>query len=158
MITDKQLTIIIPSYKDIRILAAIESVRSFDDSGVVKILVVDGDSGTEFCERVRAVLAEGDVLISEADAGIFDGLNKGLDNVDTPYLGWLGSDDFFTEEVKASEVIDCLRDVDLFVGDLVIFSRLRSGGAITPGFLIVGLQSSLECITLTTRPLDELKR
>lgn len=125
MIKDKLLSIIIPSYKDERIIAAIKSVRSFDDLGVVKIIIVDGDSGSEFCDTVSALLEEGDLLISESDAGIFDGLNKGLDHVDTPYLGWLGSDDFYADEVKASEVIARLQDADLFIGDLVIFSGTR---------------------------------
>ena len=125
MTTNKLLSIIIPSYKDERILAAIKSVRSFDDLGIVKVIVVDGDSGSEFCESLSAVLESDDVLISEADEGIFDGLNKGLDRVDTPYLGWLGSDDFYSDEVKASDVIYRLQDADLFIGDLLIFSHTK---------------------------------
>lgn len=122
MIENKQLTIIVPSYKDIRIIAAIKSIRVLDDQNAVKVLIIDGDSGSEFCDSVRAYLNEDDVIISEPDEGIFDALNKGLDAVTTPYIGWLGSDDFFSGVVKSSEIIAYLKDFDLFIGDLVIFS------------------------------------
>ncbi len=122
MTKDKPLTIILPSYKDIRILASIKSIRALDDQELTRILVIDGASGSDFCDRVRRLLNDDDLLISEPDNGIFDALNKGLDIVTTPYIGWLGSDDFFSGEVKASEIIESLKTFDLYVGDLVIFS------------------------------------
>jgi len=109
------LTILIPSFRDPRILATIRSVRHFDNLDAVRILVIDGGSSPDLVEAIRAVLIQGDVLVSESDKGIFDGLNKGLARIETPYMGWLGSDDLFTGEVMANEVLAALADADLFI-------------------------------------------
>ena len=115
--TGKSLSIIIPSYNDRRIFSAIDSVRAFDDVGQVSIMLVDGGSDPDLVEGIRQRLTESDVLISERDKGIFDALNKGLKAVGTPYIGWIGSDDTFSGNVKASEVLQNLKYCDLFVAD-----------------------------------------
>lgn len=122
-----QLSIIIPSFRDERILEAIASTRLFDDLGVVKLIVIDGGSPPSLVAAIREVLAPQDVLISERDRGIFDGLNKGLDLVDTPYLGWIGSDDMFSGELKASDVVRGLQAADIFIASMAFFrgDRLR---------------------------------
>lgn len=112
----KVLTIIIPSFNDLRILGAIDSVRDFDDAGLASILVVDGGSHPTVVSQISERLTDRDVLISEPDQGIFDALNKGLDAVDTDFIGWIGSDDRFSGEVKSSEVLGRLKASDLFVG------------------------------------------
>jgi glycosyltransferase involved in cell wall biosynthesis len=109
------LTILIPSFRDPRILATIRSVRHFDDVDAVRVLIIDGGSPPELVDAIREALIPGDVLVSERDKGIFDGLNKGLARIDTPYMGWLGSDDLFTGEVMASEVLAALANADLFI-------------------------------------------
>lgn len=115
----KAISLIIPSYNDLRILRAIDSVRAFDDGGLVSIVVVDGGSAREVVAQIADCLTDGDVLISEPDCGIFDALNKGLDVARTPYIGWIGSDDALTGEVKAREVVQCLIAADLFVATTV---------------------------------------
>jgi len=121
MTSNKQLSIILPNYNDRRIVNAIKSVIQFDDVGEVKILVIDGGSETEVQELTREALRECDVFSSEPDKGIFDALNKGLEMLDTPYAGWLGSDDLFTGRIKASEVISELENHDLFIADVSFF-------------------------------------
>lgn len=118
---ERTLTIIIPSFNDLRILRAIRSVREFDDVGVVAIVVVDGGSRPEVIAAIAGSLSAQDVLISGPDRGIFDGLNKGLQAVQTPFIGWIGSDDLFSGEVRASMVIDRLEHHDLFVANTVHF-------------------------------------
>lgn len=109
-----------PSFRDARILDAIASVRRFDDMDTVRILVIDGGSGEPLVSQIRAVLGPDDVLVSERDDGIFDALNKGLSLVETPYIGWLGSDDLFTRHACASKVVKALTDADLYVMDLLV--------------------------------------
>lgn len=111
----KRLSIIIPSFNDPRIFQAIDSVRAFDDVGQVAIVLIDGGSKPDFVARLAERLTPDDILISEPDRGIFDALNKGLAAATTEYIGWLGSDDAFTGEVKAGEVIRNLEHGDLFV-------------------------------------------
>jgi len=117
----KLLSIIIPSFNDPRIERAIKSVNAFDDLGVVKIIVVDSGSTPEVQKSIKDNLRLSDIFISEKDEGIFDGFNKGLNLVDTIYTGWVGSDDLFTGEVMASEVVSALENYDLFVTSVFFF-------------------------------------
>jgi glycosyltransferase involved in cell wall biosynthesis len=121
MTANKRLCIILASYNDPRIERAISSIRRFDDIGVVKLVVVDGGSKSDILDLIEARLSPGDVLVSGPDRGIFDALNKGLDLCDTEFIGWLGSDDVFTGNVPASQVIDALAGNDLFVADVAHF-------------------------------------
>jgi glycosyltransferase len=120
-----RLSIIIPSFRDARIIHAIHSIRQFDDASVTKIIVVDGGSEAELVETIRCALTPNDVLIAEPDKGIFDGLNKGLALADTEFVGWLGSDDVFTGAIKSSDVVMALTDADLFVADVMMFRERR---------------------------------
>jgi glycosyltransferase len=117
----KRLSIILPSYNDGRIGEAIESVRRFDDVGTVRLVVIDGGSEAGVREAIERRLAPDDIFVSEPDGGIFDALNKGLDRCTTKYIGWLGSDDLFTGQLLASEVLGALQDHDLLVANLALF-------------------------------------
>ena len=111
----KQLSIIIPSFNDARIGEAIASVRKFDNSSSVRLIVIDGGSNLDIIAIIKRSLQPGDYFISERDKGIFDALNKGLLVCDSEFVGWLGADDLFTDQICASEVIDALKTHDLFV-------------------------------------------
>ncbi len=121
MTGNKRLSIILLSYNDARIERAIQSIRRFDDIDTVQIVVIDGGSSDELKQRIRDRLASDDVFISEPDNGIFDALNKGLDASETEFIGWLGSDDMFTGQVLASQVVAALEQCDLFVAKLNYF-------------------------------------
>jgi glycosyltransferase len=127
MDSPKRLSIILPSFRDERILEAIASIRAIDDVSAVRIIVIDGGSPEPLVAGITAALTRDDILVSERDKGIFDGLNKGLDRVDTPYMGWLGSDDLYSGEVKASEVIAQLEEADLYITSMAFFrgDRIR---------------------------------
>ena len=45
MANNKQLSIIIPSFRDDRIVDTIASVRLFDDLDTVRVVIIDGGSG-----------------------------------------------------------------------------------------------------------------
>lgn len=113
----RPLSIIIPSYNDPRILRAIDSIRDFDDGGLVSIVVIDGGSKQALIDDIASKLSTQDILVSEPDKGIFDALNKGLAASNTDYIGWIGSDDTFSGDIKASEVILNLESCDLFIAN-----------------------------------------
>lgn len=121
MTASKRLSVILPSFNDSRIEQALRSIRLFDDAGIVKVVVVDGGSRSELLELVRVSLLPGDVLVSEPDKGIFDALNKGLDLCDTEFIGWLGTDDLFSGNLLASEVISRLNGFDVLVANVAHF-------------------------------------
>ena len=93
-----KISIIILSFNDIRVLEAIKSVQAFNDNNEVAIIVIDGGSEDELVKEINSMLSKEDLLISEKDNGIFDGLNKGLNYSKGDYIGWLGSDDFFSSQ------------------------------------------------------------
>src|ERR1700722_18695786 len=121
MTANKRLSIILPSYNDARVERAIRSIRCFDDAQIVRIILIDGGSNRETLELIRRSLTPADVLVSEPDKGIFDALNKGLDLCETQFIGWLGSDDVFTGNLPASEVVRALEQNDILVANVAHF-------------------------------------
>lgn len=114
------LAIIIPSFNDRRVIKAIRSARLFDDCDVVSVVVADGGSSAELIAEISAELGPRDVLVSEPDDGIFDGFNRGLALAsDSDFIGWIGSDDYFTGRLKSSSVLENLRESDLFIADVL---------------------------------------
>lgn len=113
---NKRLSIVLASFNDERIVGAIESIRRFDDIGTVRIILIDGGSRPEIVDLIRPMLTPDDVFVSEKDCGIFDAFNKGFDRCDTEFMGWLGSDDAFTGQLRASDIVKLLETHDLFVG------------------------------------------
>ena len=67
MTVSKCLSIILPSYNDIRIGAAIQSIQYFDDNNSVKIIVVDGGSNESTKQIIQSYLSADDIFISEPD-------------------------------------------------------------------------------------------
>ena len=118
---NRPISIILASYNDLRILRAIKSIRDFDDADLVNILIIDGGSDSNLLELIAAEMTDADHLISEEDEGVFDGLNKGLQACKSEIIGWLGADDFFSGNVKASEVLSILQNADIFVGSIYFF-------------------------------------
>lgn len=102
--TEPLVGILLPSFNDERIVHTVMSIRLADPEGVTRIYVIDGGSSETLLATIRKCLRDHDVLTSERDKGVFDALNKGLDTVREPYLGWLGSDDFYTGEMNFSEL------------------------------------------------------
>src|SRR5258706_7261784 len=117
----KRISIILPSFNDLRIVDAIESVRIFDDLDTAQIVVIDGGSPPDLLEHIRPLLRPDDIFVTERDRGIFDALNKGLRLSTAEFIGWLGSDDLFSGQVRASDVIRALDHHDLFVANLAVF-------------------------------------
>lgn len=116
-----RLGIIIPSFKDHRIIHAISSVTNQDPKGVTRLYIIDGGSDAVLLDAIDRHLRPHDYFISEKDSGIFDALNKGLDATREPYVGWIGSDDFFTRDIDFSEVCQTFeaQQIDCYLCDLI---------------------------------------
>jgi glycosyltransferase len=120
-----RLSIIIPSFRDDRILNTIRSVRRFDNLGCVEIIVIDGGSDSALISACSALLTPTDTLVCEPDKGIFDALNKGLEMATGDYIGWLGSDDVFSQRARASDVLHALADHDIYIARTAILTGNR---------------------------------
>lgn len=127
------ISIILPSYNDARIIKAIESIIKFDDAECVEIVLIDGGSSPDIVKSISANLRRRDYFVSEKDKGIFDALNKGLEASNGEIIGWLGSDDFFSKNLKASYILEMMHQKDLFIMNAAHF-RNGSISRITPSW------------------------
>lgn len=119
-----RIGVIIPLFNDIRVIHSIESVIKRDPHRLTRIYVIDGGSKEELISLVQRHLRPGDYFKSERDKGIFDALNKGLNLVEEEFVGWIGSDDFFTGTVDFRGVAASFdhEDIDCYVYDLLFIN------------------------------------
>ncbi len=116
-----KLSIAIPVLNDVRVGRALDSALSQRHGHELELIVVDAGStdGTlEVLERYRKRV---DVLVSEPDRGIYDGMNKGIGLATGDVVGILNADDRYSDPLALRDVMDAFarEDVDACYGDLV---------------------------------------
>jgi len=89
--------------------------------GDVEHVVVDGGSIDGTMDVLNANRDQIDVLLSEADRGIYDALNKGIALATGDVVGFLHADDVFADALVLSRIADAFADdaVGAVYGDLV---------------------------------------
>ena len=104
----------------VRALSSIKNQTYHD----VQSVIIDGASQDNTISLVSPLLEQNDLLQSEPDLGIYDALNKGLALAEGEIIGFLHSDDFYTDNNVISEVVDAFSDdtVDVVYGDACFFS------------------------------------
>lgn len=90
------ISVIIPSFNDKRIVRTIKSILSQNyERYKYEIIIMDGGSDKPAFESTLNYLSDVcDKVISEKDEGIFDGLNKGIELASGNLILMIGSDDF----------------------------------------------------------------
>ena len=99
---------------------SIESALS--QAGVnVELIVIDGGSSDGTLDILHGYGDRLAVLVSEPDNGIYDALNKGIQQATGDLVGFLHSDDIFESSAVLAKVEAAFRDpaVDAVYGDLV---------------------------------------
>jgi len=88
-------------------------------------ILIDGNSSDSTMNIVNRYSNHFSYVISENDAGIYDGLNKGIERSQGEIVGLLNSDDFFYDENVLSEVNKIFNehDVDVVYGDLIYLKK-----------------------------------
>jgi glycosyltransferase involved in cell wall biosynthesis len=89
---------IIPSFGDVRIVHAIDSIKNHKCADSFRIIVKDGFNKKSYTDFVLTHLRDSDILITNKDKGIFDALNIGLNHINADWVGWLGADDYLSSE------------------------------------------------------------
>lgn len=99
--------------------AAIESVQA-QTYGDVEHVVQDGVSNDGTLDVVRNAANGSTKLVSEPDHGIYDAINRGIDNATGDVIGLMHSDDFFASPYVLAKVADAFADpsVQGVYGDL----------------------------------------
>lgn len=92
----------------------INSVLNQDYEGIIEQLFIDGAStdGTkeylkQICEQQTPTRTRR--LISERDSGIYDAMNKGINNATGEYILFLNSDDYFSNETAVRLSVEALK-------------------------------------------------
>jgi len=87
-------TVVIPSFKDLRIGETIESINRQDyPRDRIEVVVMDGGSPPPVVDQIARWLRPWDQLISERDKGIFDGINRGIARATGGVILTIGTDD-----------------------------------------------------------------
>jgi len=102
---------------------AIESVLSQTYRNI-EYIIVDGASTDGTVEIVQSYGSKINTFVSEADKGIYDGLNKGLGLATGDVIGFLHSDDLYENDKVIEEIAKAFEGgVDAVYGDLVYTAK-----------------------------------
>ena len=118
-----KISVITATYnREKSILRSIKSTKSQDYKNV-ELVMIDGGSSDETVELAKPYLTKNDILISEKDKGIYDALNKGIENSTGEIISFLHSDDIFSDNNVLSMIASVFKenDVDLVYGDASFF-------------------------------------
>lgn len=109
------------------IARAIESVLS-QKNVEIEYIVIDGQSQDKTLEAIAPYQKQLTHLVSEKDAGIYDAMNKGIRLATGDVVGLLNADDFYTNPLVLSIVMQQFSDplLDAVYGDLEYFKAQDS--------------------------------
>lgn len=113
---------IIPHHNDSRVLRAIDSILSHKSSSLFRIILQDTGANATLSFNIASKLRTTDLHIIQPDNGIFDALNKGLESVESDWVGWIGSDDLIANEFDPSYLINCNNNISAVSYETIFFS------------------------------------
>lgn len=117
-----KISIVTPVFNELRVGRALDSVLGQRLHHTLEAIVIDGGSNAptlEVLERYRSRLS---VLESEADRGIFDGMNKGIRRATGDVIGILNADDRYANADvlgNVMEVFEKHENVHVCYGNMV---------------------------------------
>lgn len=116
----KKVSIITVSYNsEATIRETIESVIT-QDYPSIEYIIIDGASTDNTMNIIREYGDRIDIVISEPDKGIYDGMNKGIRAATGDVVGFINSDDFYPSSSILTNVMQVFSDpsIDVSYGDL----------------------------------------
>lgn len=120
-----KVSIITATYNsDKNLQRTIDSVADQDYSDIEHI-IIDGGSTDDTIQIIVSNKNKISKFISEKDNGIYDALNKGIKMATGDIIGFLNSDDVFTNKHVISRVVNIfnIKKTDLVYGNLVYQSK-----------------------------------
>lgn len=120
-----KISIITATYNSsVSIQRTIDSV-ALQDFNEIEHIIIDGGSTDDTLEIIKRNNGRISVLISERDNGIYDALNKGIKQATGDIIGFLHSDDVFTNPHVVSRIANCfnIKKTDVVYGNLVYQSK-----------------------------------
>jgi|TARA_B110001450_G_scaffold134513_1_gene126318 glycosyltransferase involved in cell wall biosynthesis len=105
------------------IKATINSVLNQSYSKV-EYIIIDGGSTDNTIKIITEFSNSIDVFVSESDAGIYDAINKGINNSSGDVVGLLHADDVFDNNSVLENVMNFFeQDIDMIYGDINYVDR-----------------------------------
>lgn len=103
---------------------AIDSVASQNYADIEHI-IIDGGSTDNTLSIIKSNNGKISRIISEKDKGIYDALNKGIKIATGNIIGFLNSDDVFTNPHVISRIVNCfnIKKTDVVYGNIVYQSK-----------------------------------
>ena len=90
----------------------------------IEYLIIDGASTDGTMDIIESLKDKIDVLVSEADRGIYHAMNKGIEKARGDVIGILNSDDIYSDEFVLRDVAKLFDiEIDAVYADLVYVER-----------------------------------
>lgn len=92
----------------------------------IEHVFIDSESSDKTLKIINDTSIRQNILISEKDAGIYDALNKGVNNSSGDIIGFLHSDDFYSDQHSINEIVKKFQEneeAEMVYGDLNYISR-----------------------------------
>lgn len=100
----------------------------------IEYIVIDGGSKDGTIEIVERYLSHISYFLSESDSGIYNAMNKGIENANGQYVHFLNSDDFFCDNNVVEDVVESINNndfPDIVYGDILI-DGVKKVSQVTP--------------------------
>ena len=116
-----KLSIIIPVYNDTRVGLALSSVLNQHIPHELETIVIDAGSDDDTLAVLEQYRSDIDILVSEPDKGIYDGMNKGIRIATGDVIGILNADDRYADSWVLKDVVEILERgwVDVCYGNII---------------------------------------
>ncbi len=116
------LSVVTIVYNDVKnIRKTIESVilQTYSD---IEYIIIDGASTDGTVDIIKEYSDKIQYWISEPDNGLYDAMNKGIDEANGNYICFLNSGDLFYDEKTVENIFskNKQRDIDIFYGETVV--------------------------------------
>jgi glycosyltransferase involved in cell wall biosynthesis len=111
-----QCTVVIPTFRDVRIAQALDSIASQKDIQL-EVIVVDGANEPEAFQSLPTYSFP-ITFIHEKDNGVYDAMNKGISKAQGTWIYILGSDDILANDNTLSNLISRGSQADIIFGNV----------------------------------------
>lgn len=116
-----KISIITPVFNEPRVGRALDSVLGQRHGHELETILIDGGSNQETRDILAHYRQRLSVVVSEPDAGPYDGMNKGIDRATGDVIGILNADDRYGDDAVLADVMDVFQrepGVQVCYGDI----------------------------------------
>lgn len=117
-----KISIVTPVFNDLRVARALDSILSQRHGHELEAIVIDAGSSDGTLEALERYRSRLDVLVSEPDRGIYDGMNKGIARATGDVIGILNADDRYADIHVLRDLLNAFQrhpEVQVCYGNMV---------------------------------------